>query len=128
MKIRRTGNVIRMHLVWIVGLLIIVFILGCVGVLMPSWLKIIFLAFFIFGVIAVIAALKTKLTMFSDCIEIADLWKIRIIQKESIESVTWEKGCGAAFKLKSGKWEKIPPFGNSHSLANILRAWLNKGE
>ncbi|MFO1487627.1 MAG: hypothetical protein U1F65_04035 [Verrucomicrobiota bacterium] len=49
------------------------------------------------------------------------------IPRSEIESVTWEKGCGASLKLRDGKWVRLPSVGrNTQGLTNTIRAWLNK--
>lgn len=51
----------------------------------------------------------------------------RLVPREEIESVTWEKGAGVAIRLQDGQWVRMPDVGpGRQGLANSIRAWLKR--
>ncbi len=51
-----------------------------------------------------------------------------VIQKSTIEKVSWEKGCGVSIMV-SGQWIDIPnPEVGAQSMTNSIRAWINVKE
>ena len=51
----------------------------------------------------------------------------RLVPRQEIESVTWEKGSGVAIRLQGGRWVRMPDVGpGSQGLANSIRAWLKR--
>jgi hypothetical protein len=70
-----------------------------------------------------------RIELRADDILIFANFKSRTIPRSEIESVTWEKGGGAALKLRNGKWVNLPSAGQlPSSLTNTIRAWLKKTE
>lgn len=87
--------------------------------------------FFIFGVMNLVACLISiisflKLGMTS--LSYRENFKVIEINKESIEKVKWEKGCGVSILLKDGTWMQLPTMTvNTQGLANSINAWLKSG-
>jgi hypothetical protein len=59
-------------------------------------------------------------------LEFGSLLRRESIPKEQIERVTWEKGVGVLLHLKDSTLKRIPDLGNSQSVTNAIRAWLNR--
>jgi hypothetical protein len=69
----------------------------------------------------------TRIVLQADGIFIFSEFRSRTVPRAEIESVTWEKGCGASLKLRDGKWVRLPNAGQSpQGLTNTIRAWLKK--
>jgi hypothetical protein len=71
----------------------------------------------------------TRIELRPDTIKIVSIapFTSRVIPRPQIDSVTWEKGCGASLKLTDGKWVKLPDVtGNAQGLTNTIRAWLKR--
>ena len=61
-----------------------------------------------------------RLVSFSD-------YQCRTILRTEIESVTWEKGCGASLIMREGRGVRLPNVGRDpQGLTNTIRAWLKK--
>jgi len=100
-------NIPDRHRVWIVP---------CFVILGAFWLADVFL---------------TRIVLASDSLRVVSIsdFQSRTIPRTEIESVTWEKGCGASIKLNNGKWVHLPSVGrNAQGLTNTLRAWLKRTE
>lgn len=84
---------------------------------------------FIFSAVSFVGtaeSLISRLVLGDDRLTIHGLLSKREIEKSEIESVRWERGCGAHLKLQDGRSENIPDFGNAQSVTNSIRAWLKK--
>jgi hypothetical protein len=80
----------------------------------------------VFGTVAVIDVLVSRIVLDDARIEIKGLFRRRSIPRTEISSVTWEKGTCVAMRLKDGKVVKIPNTGhNIQGQATTLRAWVN---
>ncbi len=87
--------------------------------------------FVIGGAFAVVDIFLKRIALQNDRITIVSLsdYVSRTIPRADIESVTWEKGCGASMKLCDGKWVRLPNVGlNAQGLTNTIRAWLKRTE
>lgn len=61
-----------------------------------------------------------RIVSFSD-------YQCRSIPRTEIESVTWEKGCGASLIMREGRGVHLPNVGRDpQGLTNTIRAWLKK--
>ena len=59
-----------------------------------------------------------RIVSFSD-------YQCRTIPRTAIESVTWEKGCGASLIMRAGRGVRLPNVGRDpQGLTNMIRAWL----
>jgi hypothetical protein len=53
----------------------------------------------------------------------------RSVARADIDSVTWEKGGGAALRVRSGRWIPLPNVGLSPAAVTaIIRAWLKHSD
>jgi len=76
-------------------------------------------------------AFTTRIVLASDSIRVVSIsdFQSRTIPRTEIDSVTWEKGCGASLILRGGKGVQLPSVGrNAQGLTNTIRAWLKKTE
>lgn len=83
----------------------------------------------VFGLVWLTDVFFTRIELRDDSIKIVSIapLKAQIIPRPQIDSVTWEKGCGASLKLTNGTWVKLPGVtGNAHGLANTVRAWIKR--
>jgi hypothetical protein len=81
----------------------------------------------VFGIIAVADALRSRIVLDDDSIQIISLFRKRAIPRADILSVTWAAGYGVIVKLQGGGRVKIPSTGhNIQGQANTFRAWLNR--
>ena len=98
----------------------------------PERYKLLVLACFVIGgAFAVVDIFLKQIVLQNDSITIVSLsdYISRTILRADIESVTWEKGCGASMNLCDGKWVRLPKVGlNAQGLTNTIRAWLNRTE
>ena len=85
--------------------------------------------FVILGAFAVIDVFLRRIVLQNNCMMVVSLsdFVYRTITRSEIESVTWEKGCGASLKFYNGKWMRLPNIGlNAQVLTNTIRAWLKR--
>ena len=82
--------------------------------------------FSIFLTISALNQLFTKIKLHHDILEVISIFNKTILEKKSIEKVTWEKGGGVLIKLSNDTWVTIPDLGNSQSVCNSIKAWLKK--
>jgi hypothetical protein len=79
------------------------------------------------GALGLLDVLRRRVVLSRSELRIVSLWSQRVYPRETIVSVTGESGVGAAFRLTSGNWVKLPELGrNSQSVANTIRAWLKQ--
>ena len=87
--------------------------------------------FVIFGAFASVDVFFRRIVLHGDSMTIVAFLDFisRTIPRTEIDSVTWERGCGASIKLTSGKWIGLPNVGrNTQGLTNTIRAWLKRTE
>ena len=70
--------------------------------------------------------LMQRIVLLPDPIEFGALLGKRTIQRDQIESVTWEAGCGVSVRTKEQKWIRVPDLGRAQGVCNSIRAWLNR--
>ena len=73
----------------------------------------------------------TRIVLGRDSIRIVSFsdFKSHTISRAEINTVTWEKGCGASLILRDGKGVRLPSMGrNAQGLTNTIRAWLKRTE
>jgi hypothetical protein len=83
----------------------------------------------IVGALWLADAFTRRIVLGSDSIRIVSIsdFQSRTLPREEVESVTWEKGCGASIKLRDGKWVRLPSVGRDpQGLTNTIRAWLKR--
>jgi hypothetical protein len=76
-------------------------------------------------------AFTRRIVLGSDSIRIVSIsdFQSRTLSRVEVDSVTWEKGCGASIKLRDGKWVRLPNVGRDlQGLTNTIRAWLKRTE
>lgn len=87
--------------------------------------------FAIFGAFCMADVFTTRIVLGPDSIRLISIsdFQWRTIPRVEIESVTWEKGCGASIRLCDGKWIRLPSVGRDpQGLTNTIRAWLKRTE
>ena len=87
--------------------------------------------FALFGALWLADAFTTRIVLGPDSIHLVSIsdFQSRTIPRVEIESVTWEKGCGASIRLRDGKWVRLPSVGrDAQGLTNTIRAWLKRTE
>ena len=90
-----------------------------------TWLSAFFIGFSVFGVAGIIESFLAYIRLEETEIRFRETFRTTAIQKDDIEKVTWEAGCGVSLKLRDGQWVKVPDLGqNSQGLTNSIRAWL----
>ncbi len=80
------------------------------------------------GALAAFAhAITTRIALRPEGLEIVHNFRRRLLPREAIETVRWERGSGVALKLVGGDWVKLPETGheNQHR-AEKIRAWLKR--
>src|SRR3954471_4563440 len=78
-------------------------------------------SFAIFGAFWLVDVFLTRIILGSDSLRVVSIsdFRSRILNRAEIDSVTWEKGCGASIKLRDGKWVRLPSVGrNAQGLTN----------
>jgi hypothetical protein len=83
----------------------------------------------LFGALWLADIFMKRIVLTKDGLRIVSVatFRSRTVPRIEIESVTWEKGCGASIKLRNGTWVRLPDVGrNAQGLTNTIRAWLNK--
>ena len=98
----------------------------------PDHYKLLVMSVFVVGgAFGVVDVFLKRIVLQADSITIVSLTDFisRTIPRSEIESVTWEKGCGASLKFRSGKGIRLPNVGlNAQGLTNTIRAWLKRTE
>lgn len=87
--------------------------------------------FAVVGALWLADAFTRRIVLWSDGIRIVSLsdFQSRTISRAEIDSVTWEKGCGASLKLRDGQWVRLPNVGRDpQGLTNTIRTWLRMTE
>jgi hypothetical protein len=85
----------------------------------------------LFGALWLADLFTTRIVLARDSIRIVSIsdFQSRTVPRVEIESVTWEKGCGASIRLRDGKWVRLPSVGrDAQGLTNTIRAWLKRTE
>jgi hypothetical protein len=80
----------------------------------------------IFGMIGVIDVYTCRIALAEDSLLIVGNLRRRRLPRAEVRKVTWAAGVGVAIRLRNGQWVKLPPVGNSQSLANAVRAWSKR--
>jgi hypothetical protein len=85
--------------------------------------------FFLLGSLNVIAAVQhlgSSIRLLPDRLDYGSFGARRTIEKERIDSVTWQKGCGVSLKMKDSSWIRIPDLGRAPGVCNSIRSWLKR--
>jgi hypothetical protein len=85
----------------------------------------------LFGALWLVDVLATRIVLTSDSIRIVSMsdFQARTVPRVEIDSVKWEKGCGASIRLRDGKWVRLPNVGrDAQGLTNTIRAWIKTTE
>jgi len=84
--------------------------------------------YMIAGALWLIDVFMTRIVLGNGHLRIVSIsaFCFQTFQREEIDRVTWEKGCGASIILRSGKGVRLPGIRNPQSLTNTIRAWLKR--
>jgi hypothetical protein len=89
------------------------------------WLPVFYVGFGVLWFLVSWECFVSYLHLGDEALEYRMNFKRVRIQKDEIDKVTWEAGCGVSVRRVNGGWEEIPTFGNnSRGLTNSVRAWL----
>jgi hypothetical protein len=92
-----------------------------------GWQSLAFAGLSVLGVAAIAESWLVRVSLRDDAVWITTLRGRRRVPRETIESVTWEKGGGVALRTAGGAWVKLPEMGfDSQGLTNSIRAWLRR--
>ena len=83
----------------------------------------------VFGVLWLADIFTRRIVLGADNIRIISFsdYQCRTIPRTEIESVTWEKGCGASLIMRAGRGVRLPNVGRDpQGLTNTIRAWLKQ--
>jgi hypothetical protein len=83
----------------------------------------------IVGAVWLADAFTRRIVLGGDNLRIVSIsdFQSRTLSRAEVDSVTWEKGCGASIKLLDGKWVRLPNVGRDpQGLTNTIRAWLKR--
>src|SRR3569833_1310281 len=83
----------------------------------------------ILGALWLVDVFTTRIVLTTESIRIISHFdfRSRTVPRVEIDSVTWEKGCGASIRLRCGSWVTLPNIGgNALDLTNTIRAWLKR--
>jgi len=83
----------------------------------------------VFGVLWLADIFTRRIVLGADNIRIISFsdYQCRTIPRTEIESVTWEKGCGASLIMRAGRGVRLPNVGRDpQGLTNTIRAWLEQ--
>lgn len=86
--------------------------------------------FSMLGFLAAIETLSSYMKLNKSTLELRSWFKLKMIAKDEIESVTWAKGCPVSIKLKNGTYVPLPGslMLNSQGTVNSIRAWLKRDD
>jgi hypothetical protein len=83
----------------------------------------------VLGVLWLVDIFTRRIVLGPDSIRIISFsdHQYRTVPRTEIESVTWEKGCGASLIMRAGRGIRLPNVGRDpQGLTNTIRAWLKK--
>jgi hypothetical protein len=81
------------------------------------------------GALWLLDLFMTRIVLSDQSIRIVSILDFvsRTVPRVNVDSVTWEKGCGASIRLRDGQWVRLPNVGrNAQGLTNTIRAWLKR--
>jgi hypothetical protein len=115
----------------IVGVSMLLFIAAAIGMYVtggPTLLGIAGLGLAVFGVVAFVDTLLSRVTVSSEELEIYANFRSRRYPRSAFVNATWAKGCPIALQFRQGGWLKLPPVGSgsAQGMVNTLRAWIKK--
>jgi hypothetical protein len=79
------------------------------------------------GMIGVIDVYTCRIVLMEDSLLIVGSLRRRRLPRPEVRRVAWAAGVGVAIQSINGQWVKLPPLGNSQSIANAVRAWSERG-
>jgi hypothetical protein len=88
-------------------------------------------AYAVLGALWLVDAFTRRIVLGKDSIRVVSIsdFQSQTLARAELESVTWEKGCGASIKLRGGRWVRLPNIGRDpQGLTNTIRAWLKRTE
>jgi hypothetical protein len=115
---------------WIIVLVTMLFVAGLVAAFVsgPPTLFYGFVAMTVFGLLAIVETLVTRVELHDDHIAAVAFFQRRTYPRDEITSVTWAKGSPVSLQLNGTTWVHLPNTGHSSpKVVGAIRAWLNEG-
>jgi hypothetical protein len=91
-----------------------------------SWIGYFFVLLGVLNFAGAVQHVSSKIVLLRDRLEFGTAFGRTTVQKEEIESVTWEAGCGVSLRTKAHAWIRVPDLGRAQGVCNSVRAWLKK--
>jgi len=117
--------------IWLVALGAYVPILGLTAIGFATgrggWYVPALVIFSVFYAIALVEIGTRHIELGPGRITMVGNFRRRVVPREQIESVTWERGAGIVLRLAGGRIVRLPEVGhNSQGVTNTIRAWLKR--